>query len=277
MTLPSTETNHISCVIPTLNNAETIETALLSLKAQREVRVQILVADSGSTDDTLKICQRHQVPVIYVPPGNMYCAINAGLRECRTEWLAYLNSDDFLYADAYARLLSCGEKSQADVVYGNCDFVDAGGRFLHSMSAGRAHELLPLFRCQVMGLQPHATVFRQRVFADIGGFDERYRYSADADFFIRLLRQQLKFTYCSSEAVACFRLHGGQLTHTKTEAMNAERVRIFGDETLKPRWTDQMSLLTWRTRNLPHYLLRILRASLLTGRLALPGSMDVRD
>jgi GT2 family glycosyltransferase len=128
-----------------------------------------------------------------------------------------------------------------------------------------------------MGLQPHAAVFRQRAFADIGGFDEKYRYSADADFFIRLLQQQMKFLYCSGEAVACFRLHGGQLTHTKTEAMNAERARIFGDENLNLRWTDRMSLLKWRTRNLPHYLLRILRASLLTGRLALPGSMNVRE
>ena len=59
----------ISCVVPTLNSAETLETTLLSLKSQRDASVEITVADSGSDDGTLEICQSG-VEALLVPPAN---------------------------------------------------------------------------------------------------------------------------------------------------------------------------------------------------------------
>ena len=87
----------VSCVIPTLNSSRTLEETLMSLLRQRNCQVKVIVADSGSTDGTLDICRRWGVPSIYVRPGNMYQAINEGLEQCSTDWLAYLNSDDMLY------------------------------------------------------------------------------------------------------------------------------------------------------------------------------------
>ncbi|MGH9840087.1 MAG: oligosaccharide flippase family protein [Blastocatellia bacterium] len=50
--------------------------------SQRGVAVNIIVADSGSTDATPEICRRWNARVIYAEPGNMYRAINAALNEC---------------------------------------------------------------------------------------------------------------------------------------------------------------------------------------------------
>jgi len=49
-----------------------------------------------------------------------------------TEWVTYLNSDDVVYGDAYARLIMLGNEEKADVVYGHYDYVDYFGRFLYS-------------------------------------------------------------------------------------------------------------------------------------------------
>lgn len=265
----------ISYVIPTLNSGATLDSALLSLVSQSRISVNVIVADSGSTDETLAICRRWQVPVVYAEPGNMYRAINAGLRQCRTEWLAYLNSDDWLYPDALRRLLAQADKSQAEVVYGHTDFVDGAGRFMYSLSAAAPAQVLSLFRMQVMAFTPHAAVFRRSVYERFGGFDEKYSLSADADFFLRLVRAGIRLERLEGPPVACFRLHGQQQTQTRSAAMESERARIYDNAEMKPGWRDQIVFFQWRLGNLPHYLVRILRASLLVRRLRVPGSMDV--
>jgi GT2 family glycosyltransferase len=264
----------ITCVVPTHNSGATLEMALLSLLVQRDAQVNVIVADSGSTDATLEICQHWQIPVIYAEPGNMYRAINAGLRQSQTEWLMYLNSDDWLYPDALSRLIAHGEKTGAEVVYGHSDFVDDAGRFVYSMAAAAAEQILPLFRCRVMGFTPHSAIFRRAVYERFDGFDEAYALSSDADFFVRLICAGVKFAQLSGPPVACFRLHEQQQTQTKAAAMNAERARIYNAEKLQPGWRDRLALAQWRVKNLPHYLLRIVRASLLACRVRFPGSME---
>ena len=177
----------ISCVVPTLNSAATLDATLLSLRSQKNINLKIIVADSGSTDGTLEICQRWEVPSIYVPPGNMYQAINAGLRQCTSEWFTYLNSDDWIYPDSIARLLAQGKQSNADVVYGNCDYTDEQSRFVYPFEAAAPNELLPLFRLRRMAFAQPAAIFRRSSYEKLNGFDESLLYSADADFYIRAL------------------------------------------------------------------------------------------
>lgn len=84
----------IGVVVPTFNSAKTLEWTLLALKSQEDCRAKVIVVDSGSTDETLEICARHKVRTEYDQPGNMYRAINVGMRLIDTEWVTYLNSDD---------------------------------------------------------------------------------------------------------------------------------------------------------------------------------------
>src|SRR5579885_2179318 len=122
----------IGVTIPTWNSDKALGTALASLREQKGCHVEIVVADSGSTDGTLDLCRAFGTATVSVPPGNMYRAINEGLNQLHTPWLAYLNSDDFVFTDGYARLISKAEATGSDVAYGNGDFVDAHGRFLYA-------------------------------------------------------------------------------------------------------------------------------------------------
>ena len=53
----------------TLNSAPTLEFTLLSLLSQRDIPIEVIVADSGSSDGTLEICRRWSVKIIYAEPG----------------------------------------------------------------------------------------------------------------------------------------------------------------------------------------------------------------
>jgi glycosyltransferase involved in cell wall biosynthesis len=114
----------ISVAVPTLNSASYLENTLFSLVHQTGCRVEVIVADSGSEDETLNICKRYSLKTMFIPPGNMYSAINKALAVCESPWLSYLNSDDIVYPNSYARLIRYGENQNADIVYGGCDFID---------------------------------------------------------------------------------------------------------------------------------------------------------
>jgi len=264
----------ISCVVPTLNSALTLETTLLSLKAQRNVSVEIRVADSGSDDGTLEICRRFDAPVIYVEPGNMYRAINAGLSQCRSKWLAYLNSDDWLYPDSFARLIGLGDSAGADVVYGNCDYADGLGRFVYSFAAARPDQLAPLFRLGRMGFAQPATIFRRSVYQRLAGFDERYCFKADADFYIRAINAGVRFALLDGPPVCCFRVHAAQLSNRNRSLIEEEGKRVFDVSGMKPRVGDLIALAQWRLKNIPHYLVRVTRASLLSRRPRFPRAIE---
>ena len=264
----------IGCVIPTLNSAETLEMALLSLRLQSRVASHTLVADSGSTDGTLELCCKWNVPTTYVEPGNIYDAINAGLENIDTEWLTYLNSDDWLYSDSLSRLIELGESSGADAVYGDCDYFDSQGRFVYSFTAAEPLQLMPLFRLARMGFAQPATIFRRSLYQRLNGFDTRYRFKADADFFIRALKSGARLIRLAGPSVACFRLHPEQLSNRKSEEIEAEGKQLFENPDGAGILSDRLVLAQWRLKNLPNYLIRILRESLLSERLRFPRSIE---
>ncbi len=257
----------ISCVVPTLNSAATLDTTLLSLRMQKDVDVQILVVDSGSTDSTLEICQRWNVPSIYEPPGNMYQAINSGLRQCTTEWITYLNSDDWVYTDSYARLLAHGQEKKAQLVYGHHDFVDEQGRFICSLTAAKPHHILPLFRSGELGFIQPAAIYRRSLYMQLNGFDERYALCADGDFFIRAALSGAPFARLNSAPVVAFRMHQKQQTQKKWAALAQEKQQIATALVQPPSALDLALKAWWRLRNIPHYSIRLLRMSLLAQRI----------
>jgi len=266
----------ISCVIPTLNSGWSLAETIHSIVSQKDCTVRVIVVDSGSTDETLDVCKRWNVPTVYVPPGNMYRAINEGLKACDTPWLAYLNSDDLLYPRSFARLISLGGATRAGVVYGACDYVDSEGRFLHSLTPAYSHELLSLFRLGIPGFAQPAAIFRKTVFDALNGFDQSYTLNADFDFYWRALIGGVPFACLTGSPVARFRLHRKQLSHTQSEVMR-QQLRSMRTKIGAAHASDYLRFLRWRVRNVPQYLIRITRRALLAKQLKIPTTMDSCD
>ncbi len=252
-----TETRCIGVVVPPRNSAATLRWTLLSLTSQRDVAVSIVVADSDSHDGTLEICREWHVRTVQVPPGNMYRAINAGLREIRAPWLTYLNSDDLAYSDAYARLIGRGEARGAHLVYGHADFVAETGAFLYTKAALRPS----LARRQLLAgtmpfLQPAAS-FRREVFDALGGFDERFTHIADYDFFARAAARGLRFARVPGAPLAAFRVHERQMSTVHKQVVDEEQ-RARRRECGRYAWVARKALSTvWKARNTGNYLARL--------------------
>lgn len=249
----------IGVAVPTLNGATTLPWTLLSLQRQARITTEVVVADSGSTDGTTTVCDLMGVRTIFEPPGNMYRAVNAGLRALGCTWLTYLNADDIAYTDAYATLVEAGERSGADVVYGDCDYMDLHGRFLFSMRAASPRLLRSLYRIGVMPFNQPCAVFRRSLFERIGGFDEDYRHLGDMAFFARAAASGARFEQVRNFSPIAFRLHAGQFSEREHPRTQEERVRYLARYTVPLSLSDRAAAWHWRLSNAGRYVGRRLR------------------
>jgi len=75
------------------------------LESVRSIADEILVADTGSTDDTVAIAQRHGAHVINVPWQDDFAAArNQSLAAATGDWLLHLDADEVLDAQGAARI-----------------------------------------------------------------------------------------------------------------------------------------------------------------------------
>lgn len=88
----------ISCIVPTLNAARTLEACLASIRAQDyDGALEIVLVDAGSTDATLEIAARYGVDQVVENPLRTGEAGKArGVQAARGEILAFVDSDNVL-------------------------------------------------------------------------------------------------------------------------------------------------------------------------------------
>ena len=80
----------LSIIILAKNVAEEIVPALISSQFADE----IIVVDTGSTDDTLKVCRNYNAKIIQSPGTSFSKWRNDGAKEAKGDWLLYLDSDE---------------------------------------------------------------------------------------------------------------------------------------------------------------------------------------
>jgi glycosyltransferase involved in cell wall biosynthesis len=123
----------VSVVTPVLNRADTIAGCLASVAAQTHPKVEHIVMDGGSTDETLDVVEafpaRHDLHWVSGPDRGMYDAINNGLKIASGDVFAYLNSDDMWFPWMLEVAVDALQEG-ADLVYGDLALIACGRRFL---------------------------------------------------------------------------------------------------------------------------------------------------
>jgi glycosyltransferase involved in cell wall biosynthesis len=175
----------VSIITPTRDQGRFIEQTLRSVAGQTYPRIEHIVVDGGSSDDTLAILggfeASHDLRWWSEPDDGMYQAVNRGFARAKGDIFAYLNSDD-LYFPWSVELAVRSLQAGADLVYGDALLLDDATGHL------RPHFQLPYRREFLLSIgsfaQP-ATWWRRTLHDRIGGFDETLRSVADLDFYIR--------------------------------------------------------------------------------------------
>lgn len=87
----------LSIVMPCLNEAETLATCIIKAKRfldEHHVNGEILIADNGSNDGSIKIAEQLNVKVIHVQPKGYGNALKAGISAASGQYIIMGDADD---------------------------------------------------------------------------------------------------------------------------------------------------------------------------------------
>jgi len=185
----------ISIVTPSYNQAKYIRATIDSVLSQNYPHLEYWVIDGGSTDGTIKILKSYGKKIKWVSErdNGQTDAINKGLRKCRGEVMAYLNSDDIYMPET---LMAVGEyygKTHADWITGDCLVIDEHGfpsRGGWVVRAYKRHLMLLYSRTTLMiadsMLPQPSTFWSRKAWEKVGEFNAEYHYVMDYDYWLRL-------------------------------------------------------------------------------------------
>jgi len=220
MKLPS-----LSVITPSYNSAEFIEDALFSVARQQGVAVEHIVVDGASRDNTVAILKRHPgVQWISERDNGQSDAINKGFLRATGDLVGWLNADDYYLPGGLEAIARTGHASpEADVIYGDCVFVDRAGRMLRSkVEHDFDSSVLMYFGCYIPST---STFFRRRVLESEFLLDCDYRVCMDFEYFARLAHAGFRFRYVP-RVIAAFRWHGSNVSIMNRDRRAEERRQV---------------------------------------------------
>lgn len=199
----------VSVVIPCYAQARFLGEAIESALAQEGVAREVIVIDDGSPDETAEVAARYP-EVRYVRQTNQgtSAARNAGLRESRGDYIAFLDADDRLLPGALAAGLSCfAEHPECAFVYGDFRFMAESGaplerRVRYTLESDLYGGLLLRNHIEMTS----TALFRRSVLEEAGGFVTTLRSAEDYELLLRIARQYP--THAHDTLVAEYRRYG---------------------------------------------------------------------
>lgn len=119
----------LSVVVPCYNVRDYLDDCLVSLRFQRYRKLEIIIVDDGSPDDSVEIAKAHQrrdprIRIVRQPNGGLSAARNIGVQHARGEFLAFIDSDDVVQPEVFSAPIGALRESGSDFAVTNYDRLD---------------------------------------------------------------------------------------------------------------------------------------------------------
>ena len=235
----------LSIVIANFNYGRFLEEAILSILAQdMGDKVEIIICDAASTDNSVEIIQKYagDLPpnterdsAVHLSPtptpiswwcsekdGGQSAAFNKGFSRARGEWFTWLNADDFYLPGtlkAFEELVRSNPK--AEWVTGNKIHFDNASGMVISINWG-PHAMPPFLsrnRASSGSFGP-TTFWRKEVYNMDGPIDENMHYAMDTEYWARFVMAGVRQTRLRHVCWA-FREH----EESKTEGVQTDAIK----------------------------------------------------
>jgi len=224
----------------TYNAGKVLQRTLDSVAAQQWPDVEHIIIDGGSTDITVDMVREYEraqsgravgrtVKVVSEKDNGLYDAMNKGLARATGHYVVFVNAGDTLHAGntlATVAARAAGDSMPA-VIYGDTYIVDHTGRFL------RRRRLTPpqhldwrSFRNGM--LVCHQAFYSRTDIAKAEPYNVGYRYSADVDWCIRVMKSaaRQRLAIVNTDAVLADYLDGGMTTDNHRASLK-ERFKVM--------------------------------------------------
>ena len=109
----------LSIIIPVYNVEQYLEQCILSIKRELKQTDELILINDGSKDNSFEICKKYEcdnVTVINNTNQGVSCTRNQGIDLAKGEYIAFVDSDDYLL-EGWRNVLEKGMETGADVVF----------------------------------------------------------------------------------------------------------------------------------------------------------------
>jgi glycosyltransferase involved in cell wall biosynthesis len=219
----------VSVIVPTRNRSRMLTATLGSVLRQRDVRLEVIVVDEASSDETpetLAAVARDDPRVRVVrhdTPRGVSTARNRGAAEARGEWLAFVDDDDLWAPDKLVRQLTAAEAAGCQWAYAGSVSITESLRILHGEPPpppATVVKALPRYNAIPGG--GSNVVVRRTTFQRVGPFDSRLRNTEDWELWIRLAKAGPPAWVC--HPLIAYRVHSANSSLDVAEIVRGTRL-----------------------------------------------------
>jgi len=263
----------VSVVIPVFNQAEYVEEAIESVLAQDYPRIELIVIDDGSTDDTPRRLAAYEgrATILRQPNRGASVALNRGIRQSQGPLVCWLSADDVFLPGKVARQVAAFRQDPGlALTYTGYERIRDDGSLIERIERPPRVDVDPFtmvfWRNAVNG---SSVKMRREVYDATGGFDETLRADVDADMWLRVAERHR--IACLDGVYLKYRIHANTLSADvplMIASMTEVRRRFLRSGALRRRLgarhsTDVPRVLSWMAADFARQGLRDLSIELL--------------
>jgi glycosyltransferase involved in cell wall biosynthesis len=188
----------ISIIMPSFNQVDYIEEAIVSILSQNYHNKELIIIDGGSTDGSIEIIQKYSHQLTYwvsESDSGQSNAINKGFAKATGDLLTWSNSDDILLPGAIqsvARIASSIPNPLERWITGGCYWLNADGTLIKFTHARSWSNLLTKYG--LISIYAPSSFFSREIIDKVGYLDESFHYCMDTDLWQRFASSEISYT-----------------------------------------------------------------------------------
>lgn len=201
----------VTIVVPCWNEEKTVYKTIRSILSLNypKGRIKVFLIDDGSTDGTWNVLKKFDkqsnITIFKKDNGGKHTALNLGLEQAGTDFLACLDADSFVDSEALVRIMSYFEKDSSimavtpSLVVNNPSTLVQNAQKVEYQISVFAKRMLAFLGAIHVTPGPF-TVFKTEVFKKIGPYHYAHN-TEDMEIAYRMQKNHLKIDYCSDAYV----------------------------------------------------------------------------
>ena len=222
----------ISVIVPVYKSEKYIERCIESILNQTYQNIELILVDDGSPDQSAEICDRYakkdsRVFVLHKENGGVSTARNAGLDMAKGDYIAFVDSDDYLEKDMYEKMVEKIQEYGCDVVMCDCvkEYSESSELYTHDIREGYYnHEQLKKeyypHLLMMENVEYPATIsnglllWNSRLNTPNMRYEPGIRYSEDLLFGAKLMYHAKSFFYMKGKTYYHYMINPNSASHT---------------------------------------------------------------
>ena len=224
----------VSLIIPVYNVSAFLRKCLDSVQAQTYKDIEVIIVNDGSTDNSLEIineyvAQNSNFIAYTIENSGQGGARNYGLEKASGEFVAFLDSDDYISPDCIERLAETAINTCSDIVVCGCYDVREDGSVIEEYQNNITNSTTSVFENPQIffnRVAPWGKLFRKSIFGDLK-FATRVWYE-DMRLIPKLFLNAQKVTYIP-DLLFYYVQRAGSTMNNKNAVRNLEIIETFED------------------------------------------------